>query len=72
MHLRLNIAFSQTFLKVSPSCGVVSILPRVDLTENTEMDWFCALPLFQLDTLSLTSSDLFGIDLGRHAYRQEP
>ena len=38
VHLRLKIAFSQTFLKVSPSSGVVSILPRVDLTENTEMD----------------------------------
>ena len=31
---------------------MVSILPRVDLTENnTDMDWFCALPLFQLDIL---------------------
>ena len=34
---------------------MVSILPRVDLTENTEMDWFCILPLFRLDSLILCS-----------------
>ena len=34
---------------------MVSILPRVDLTENTEMEWFCILPLFRLDTLNYTT-----------------
>ena len=51
LHLWFNIALSQTFSRVSPICSVVSILPRVDLTDNTEMDWFCILSLFRLDTL---------------------
>ena len=49
----INIALSRTFSRASPICGVVSILPRVDLLENTEVDWFCILSLFRLDTLTI-------------------
>ena len=35
----------------------------MDLTENTETDWFCILPLFRLDTLGVScvspSGDLY-------------
>ena len=51
--LMIDIVFSQTFSMVSPIYSVVSISPRVDLTENIEMDWFCIVPVFQLDTLPL-------------------
>ena len=50
----INIALSRTFSRALPICGVVSILPRVDLLENTEVDWFCIFSLFRLDTLSFT------------------
>ena len=48
----INIALSRTSSRASPIRGVVSILPRVDLLKNTEVDWFCILSLFRLDTLS--------------------
>ena len=31
---------------------MVSISPRVDLTENAKVDWFCILPPFRLVTLA--------------------
>ena len=55
----INIALSRTFLRTSPICGAVSILPRVDLLENTEVDWFCILSLFRLDTLHVGHLDLY-------------
>ena len=36
--LMIDIMFSQTFSMVSPIYNVVSISPRVDLTENVGMD----------------------------------
>ena len=48
----LILYFRKLFSRVLPICSVVSILPRVDLAENTEMDRFCILSLFRLDTLS--------------------
>ena len=53
--LGFNIAISQTFSSVSPICGVVSILPRVDLTKNTEVDWFCIPSRFRLVILEVVS-----------------
>ena len=41
-----KIMHMKTFSRISLICSVVSIFPRVDLTENTEMKWFCILPLF--------------------------
>ena len=37
--LMIDIVFSQTFSMVSPIYSVVSISPRVDLSENIGMDW---------------------------------
>ena len=47
----VDIVFSQTFSMVSPIYSVVSISPKVDLTENIEMDWFCIVTVFRLDAL---------------------
>ena len=44
--LMIDIVFLQTFSMVLPIYSVVSISPRVDLTEIIEMDWLCILPEF--------------------------
>ena len=36
---------------------MVSVIPRVDLLENTEMNLFCILSLFGLDTLLICMSE---------------
>ena len=36
-----------------PICGMVSIIPRVDLLGNTVVDWICKLSYFRLDTLPM-------------------
>ena len=38
---------------------MVSILPMVDLLGNTEVDWFCILSYFRLDTLCLSVQRTF-------------
>ena len=43
--------FGANILRVIPICGMVSILPMVDLLGNTAVDWFCILSYFRLDTL---------------------
>ena len=47
----LILHFLQCFSRASPICGIVSILPRVDLKENTKVDWFCISSLFRVVTL---------------------
>ena len=36
--ININIVISQTFSRVTLICSVVSMLPKVDLTENTEVE----------------------------------
>ena len=38
-------------------CGFCLTVPRVDLLKNTEMNSFCLLSLFELDTLLIVKLD---------------
>ena len=62
--LMIDIVFSQTFSMVSPIYSVVSISPRVDLTENIGMDWFCIVSEFSVGHCSVAHAQMLAHSIG--------